>query len=319
MSAIKPLYSNIKLNVAITSDNHIDINSGKQLKKRIGIIKKVLAELKESTTPFDAYITVGDTTSRGIDANWELIKDCFKGEKPAKQIIFATGNHDLWDESGYKGYKNGIANYYKYCKEICSQDIDTPFYERVINGYHFIILGSTDVAFDEDCAAFGNEEIEWLDATLNKASESGKPIFIFCHQTVNGKHGLPRTWSEKEKDWAPEIGGIGEESDAVEKIINKYKNVYYFSGHSHMGLCGTKSMKKNGYASFEEHNGVNYINLPCLTRSNHHGQTKRTGIGCLLEVYDDKVVVRPRNFEKGKMNKRIIIKDDKPYFENSIK
>lgn len=318
MSRIQPMYDSIKLNIAITSDNHIDINA-KNNSQRIKTIKKVLGDVQNSTAPVDAYITVGDTTSRGITENWETVKECFKGFKPAKQMFFALGNHDCWSEKGFDGgYDDAIANYYKYLDEICSFKTDKPYFSKVINGYRIIFLGNTCQAYDEDCAALGKDELEWLDCELKEASADGKPIFIFCHQSINNNHGLPKTWDENEKDWAPEIGGIGSESDELKKIITQYKNVFYFSGHSHMGLCGEKSLEKNGYASFEQHDGVNYINTPCLTRENHHGETKKTGYGYLLEVYDGKVVIRPRNFRKKKMNRKIIIKDGKPFLEITL-
>lgn len=310
------MYDNIRLNVAITSDNHLDINA-KNNKQRIKTIKKALKDIQKSSNPMDAYMTVGDTTSRGITENWECVRTAFDGVKPAKEIIFTLGNHDTWDESKHLGYDNAINNYYKYSKEICSQNINNPYFTRTINGYKFIFLGSTRVPDDEDCAALGDEQLSWLENELKDAGN--KPTFIFCHQSINNNHGLPKTWEENEHDWEPEIGGIGRESDKVREIITKHKNIYYFSGHSHMGLCGENSYQKNGYASFEKHDGVNYINLPCLTRYNHHGETEKTGIGYLLEVYDSKVVIRPRNFTKHKMNRKIIIKNGKPYYEEAVK
>lgn len=318
MSRIKPLYEEIKLNIAITSDNHIDTNV-KANNKRIKIIKKTLKDIEKSTVPFDAYVTVGDMTSRGIKKNWEVVKECFRGFTPAKNILFAMGNHDAWDESGFeKGYENAVANYLKYCKEICGLEIDKPYFSRNIKGHIFIFLGNSQAAENEDCACLGNEEIEWFKGEMDKADATGRPVFVFCHQSVNNNHGLPKTWDEDEEDWEPEIGGIGKESDEIEKILKQHKNVFYFSGHSHMGLCGEKSRAERGFSSFEEHDGVNYINLPCLTRWNHHGENEKTGIGYLLEVYENKVVIRPRNYTKHKQNKKIIIKDGNPYFEVNI-
>lgn len=317
MGKIKPLYDGIKLNAAITSDNHLDITSNTN-KNRIKIIRRTLKDVQKSAVPMDAYITVGDMTSKGLTENWEKVKKCFDGVKPAKQILFTLGNHDSWDENKYKGYANAIKNYYKYNEIICGQKLDRPYFSRIINGYYFIFLGSTDVPENEDCAALGDEQLAWFKSELDTAAESGNPIFVFCHQSINNNHGLPRTWEEKEEDWEPEIGGIGSESDKVKGILTQYKNVFYFSGHSHMGLCGENSLKTNAFASFEQHDGVNYINLPCLTRPNHHGETNKTGFGLLLEVYGDRVVIRPRRFEAKRMNKKIIIKDDKPYFEEKF-
>lgn len=319
MSNFQPMYDGIKLNVAITSDNHIDINA-KNNNQRIRLMKKVLKNAENSAVRFDAYITVGDTTSRGLTENWEKVKECFNGKNPAKQIIFTLGNHDSWSKDGYEGYYDGIKNYYKYSREICSNKIDRPYFSRIINGYHFIFLGTDGIPENEDCASLSNEQINWFKSEMEKAAQTEKPVFVFCHQSVNGHHGLPQTWEAKENpDWAPEIGGIGKESDAVRDILKSYKNIYYFSGHSHMALRGEESIREKGYASIESHDGVNYINLPCLTRQNHHGGDERTGQGILLEAYEDKVVIRPVNFKNKKQNKKIPIQNGKPYFEEKIK
>ena len=318
MSRIKPMYDGIRLNAAITSDNHVDINA-KSNKQRIKTIKKVLADVAKSESAIDTYITVGDTTSRGLTENWEIVKECFKDFTAAKQIIFALGNHDSWSKDGFEGYADGIKNYYKYSAEICSNKIDKPYFTKIINGYHFIFLGSDGVPENEDCAFISEEQKAWFKAEMDAAAQSGKPVFVFCHQSVNTHHGLPKTWDEKEDPNAlPEIGGIGKDSDDIENILKNYTNVFYFSGHSHMGLCGEKSAAENGFASFEKYDGVNYINLPCLTRPNHHGEDEKTGQGLMLEVYDGKVVIRPRNFRKKKMNKKTAIRSGKPYIEEKI-
>lgn len=319
MKTINPAQTGVRLNIAITSDNHIDTNY-KRNDRRIKEVRKALKDMQESTARFDAYITVGDTTSRGgIDENWEAVGQCFEGLNPAKQVFFTLGNHDSWSKDGYEGFADGIQNFYKYSKSICNNDISTPYFSRIIKGYHLIFLGTDEVPENEDCAAFSETEIDWFKSEMENAGKSGKPIFVFCHQSVNGLHGLPRTWAPKEDPtWGDEIGGIGKDSEEIVKILNQYKNVFYFSGHSHMGLNGEKSLKKRGISSFEKKGEVNYINLPCLTRPNHHGGDEKTGQGLLLEVYDDKVLIRPRNFFKRKMNKRILIRDGKPYLEEKI-
>lgn len=318
MKKISPMESGVQLNIAITSDNHMDVNCN-NLKQRIKIMHKVLLDAQESTEPFDAYVTVGDTVSRGLVENWETVQKCFDGKHPAKQILFAIGNHDSWSKDGYKGYADGVQNYLKYSKTICGNDIDKPYFSRNIKGYHLIFLGSDQVPENEDCAAFSEAQILWFQSEMEKAGQDGKPIFVFCHQSVNTHHGLPKTWSPKENpDDGPEIGGIGEASDAIKSILEAHKNVFYFSGHSHMGLNGEKSLQNRGYASFENHSGVHYINLPCLTRKNHHGGNEKTGQGLVLEVYESRVLIRPRNFAKRKMNKKILIKDGKPYYEADI-
>ena len=82
-----------------------------------------------------------------------------------------------------------------------------------------------------------------------------------------------------------------------------------------MGLCGEDMKKSEGYSTFEEENGVTLINLPSLSCGNHHGEIQKPGIGIQLEIYSDKVVLRPKNYISGKFITKLNIKDKKPYYE----
>lgn len=318
MEAYKSLYENPKAVIAIVSDVHIDYN-GSEIKRRIKMVRKAFTDV-EANCNADALITVGDTTSRGVNKNWDGVKECFDGINPAKNIIFTLGNHDTWgDDKGYGGYEKAIERYYSYSKEICNLQIDKPYFSKDINGYKFIFLGNTESGADQDCAAFSQEEIDWLKAEISAENEQ-KPVFVFCHQSVNGTHGLPRTWSKKEDPtWPADKGGIGIDSDSVWEILKSHKNVYFFSGHLHMALCGEKMIKKEGYSTFENKEGVTLINVPSLTRENHHGETKKTGTGLMMEIYDNKVVLRPRRFTKGKMFEKITYQSGNFWYESNIR
>lgn len=161
--------------------------------------------------------------------------------------------------------------------------------------------------------------MKWFESEMEKSGESKMPIFVFCHQSLNQKHGLPRTW-DKNEDPDADLwdGGIGTASDSVEAILKKYKNVYYFSGHSHMGLGGEKIKKKEGYSTFEKEGNLRLVNLPSLSCGNHHGENQSTCISLQLEVYNDRVVIRPRNTRKHKWITDVSIKNGKPYFEENI-
>ena len=67
------------------------------------------------------------------------------------------------------------------------------------------------------------------------------------------------------------------------------------SGHSHMGLNGKHTQKKKGYCTIEHDGSLHLFNLPCFMFWNHHG-IKWCGLGLQFEVYDEKVVVRPRSY-----------------------
>ena len=84
-------------------------------------------------------------------------------------------------------------------------------------------------------------------------------------------------------------------------------------------LCGEARKAAEGYASFETENGVHLINLPSLACGNHHGDDRSMGIGVVIEAYEHSVAIRPRNFARHTMNRRVLIRDGKPYFEIELR
>ncbi len=309
----KPLHSDLKLCAEIVSDVHLDI---KHIIPQMPVffLCRALKDAKKNNA--DAFITVGDTTSRGNKVNWDFARKSFKKVPVnAKNVILTVGNHDCWSD-GEDEYAAGIGEYFSACKDLMGRELSKPYFSTYINGYSFICLGNeSDMGCDADIS---DTQLQWLKEELEKATCDGKPAFVFCHQSLNGKHGLPRTWDKEEKDWEPQAGGIGNQSDQVAEILKSFKNVFYFSGHSHMGLCGEQMQKSEGYASFQAEDGIHLINLPSLSCNNHHGEKNGLGIGLQLEVYKDKVCIRPKNFITGAFIKNINIKSGKPYYQAEL-
>ena len=312
MIKIKPLHNNIKLCCVICSDTHIDIEHPYKWMPKMRL-KNCLKDSQKSENEIDAFIINGDTTSHSVSENWDMAVECFeKIENPAKQVILAVGNHDCWSDTTFEEARD---TYFRYYEKICGKRIEKTYFSYCLNGYKFIFLGNESAS---GCGAvISDEQIEWFKKEIEEGSQKNKPVFVFCHQSLNQKHGLPYTWDKEKKDYPPEEGGIGEKSEEIEQIMKSYKNIFYFSGHSHMGFLGEKSLKENGYSSIYEENGLTLINTPSVSCGNHDGEYNRFACGIVLEVYDDKVVIRPRDFKKRKFI-NIKIKDSKPYFEKEI-
>lgn len=313
MSAITPLYKNPELICVIVSDTHIDIKHPFPFLPMFHL-KRALSDSQGCRPRADAFIIVGDITSRGSEDNWALTRECFEKYNPAKNLLLAIGNHDGWGDDSYDAV---IRRFCRNMEQITGMTRAKPWFSQYVNGYPFIFLGSDD---DSGCeASLSDEQVEWFAKEMETASETGKPIFVFCHQSLNGKHGLPLTW---DKDYTPDQdpmdGGLGERSDEIEAIIKKYRNVYYFSGHSHMGLCGENSKAENGFASIEQEEETVLVNFPSLACGNHHGENNEFGVGVVLEVYGDRVVIRPRSVLKHRWVTSVNMKDAKPYFEKLL-
>lgn len=312
MGKIKSLHSEPILTAAIISDVHVDIKNPIKWFPMM-MLKFALRDAEKSERPLDCFISVGDTTSRGNETNWDMVKECFdKRKNPAKNIILAVGNHDCWNDKAFEEAKRVFLRYFE---SICQKKQEKTYFSYDINGCKLIFLGNED---NSGCdAQIFDEQVEWLKSELESADKT-LPILVFCHQSFNQKHGLPATWEKELKDWPINEGGIGERSDEIEAILKQYKNVYYFSGHIHMGFSGENSLKNNGYASFEEDGDLVRVNVPSLSPGNHHGENNSCCTGLIAEVYGDRVVLRPRNFRKRRFITSFPIRNGKPYFEKEI-
>ena len=311
MNRIKSKYGDCLLSCVIAADTHIDTEHPIPAIP-VFLLKRALADCRTAKTGQDAFIIIGDMTSNGNANNWTLFEKCFKGKaSPAKNVLLPIGNHDTWNDAGFE---TAVAEYNRAIETVTGKKPEKTYFSKEINGFRFIFTGSTYKV--DGYAGLGQEQLEWLDGELREGTRDGKPVFVFNHEPINCTHGLPLTADKEERpERPPEDGGIGKESPDVERILKKYKNVFYFSGHSHMGFCGEKRRRQDGYSSFEEDGGITLVNLPSNACGNHHGESNRNCVGAVLEVYADKVVIRPRDFLFGKWFTAVTIKDGKTWYE----
>ena len=105
---------------------------------------------------------------------------------------------------------------------------------------------------------------------------------MFNHNQIEGKF---------EHQWpGSDVGPQGEELDAI--LHGCGTQVFYFSGHLHMGIY------ENGNGLTQQGN-VTYVNVPGFGEECLYGDLTDAGMGWQMEVYDDRVVLRLRNFAKS--------------------
>ncbi len=283
---------NCQASFAVISDTHLKANFIRQ-----GMFELGLKDMADAKDKLDAFVITGDVTDHGYDEMWETFGDAMSKYDVASQKIIVIGNHDTWGHEREDGTDDPDAvreSFIKYSKQISDRDIENVYYSTNINGYPVIVLGS------EGCntsATVSQTQLDWFAQEMEKASQTGLPIFVFFHQSINQTHGLPYTWEMNEDD-PPERGGIGDASDAVLAIIQKYNNVFYISGHIHGGLSTEED--DNAYNSIERFDGYTLINVPCYMYPNvKRGGCITNGTGYVFEIYNDKVLLRARNFATG--------------------
>lgn len=280
---------NIRLNAAIFSDTHIDCSKMRSRKLGHG-----LSDCEKSKVPNDVWVTVGDDTDDGHEESWKCFSDVVSAHKPAKNNFIVLGNHDRRGKKD-EGFDVTLPRFCKYSGALAGKERDKVYFSETYNGYTFISLA---IEVEEDFDYPTDEQVEWFKEEMEKASKSGKPIFVFMHESLSISHGLPYTWCRRwDENSLPDIyrSGCGPKSDEIESIMKQYKNVFYFSGHIHLGLVTKRTRRRLGFSNYETDENLHRINVPCFQFWNHHG-VNMSGLGLQMEVYDDRVLFRPRSY-----------------------
>ncbi len=271
---------NVKTSFTVISDAHIEGNNSEK-HKAIGefLLDTASAEMKNS-----ALVMCGDNTMNGQTVEMSMLYGLIDKYNAVDNVLMAVGNHDICPGEHNTGdYDSLKRRFIKYNNIFLEHKIDNLYHSTVIDGYHYIILAS-----DKDAGTaqyISPEQLEWLDNELKSASESGKPVFLFSHWPLNNV--FENVWQE---------GHVGEQSEELYDVITKYNNrVFFFSGHLHMGIY------KNDYG-IKDDGRITYINIPSFGSVNDDGDAdiQDTGLGLQVEVYDDELTVRIRDFVNHK-------------------
>ena len=248
---------------------------------RYAVFGNAMADLHASEYDLDAVILAGDIAENGLAEEYQLVYDGLKGIEGCRYIS-ATGNHDI----RLRAYSQSKKRFNEFANALNNNEnpVSEFHFSEVINGYKFIVMGSDKTAFEE--AYISDEQLEWLDSELN--AENGKPTFVILHQPLKLTHDLPNTWGNGTNVNA---GSVGDQSDAIKEILMKYTNVVLITGHLHTGF---------GEASYEQMGNLHMVNVPSLTIDNKDGEYNGSGLGYIVEVYDNEIIFRARNLETGK-------------------
>ncbi|MCQ2463236.1 MAG: metallophosphoesterase [Clostridia bacterium] len=273
-----PKSDDIRLNVALLSDVHMESNNMDCFKNFGSALKGVFSTGKE----LNAVVFAGDCTMNGQGTEWFDFYGMLCRFNKADNVILAFGNHDFGFSSSHEVYdklsQRAIDEYNSYM----NKHIENVFYSEVIKGYRFIVLGTED-NYDNETAYITDKQIEWLKGELSAAANTGMPAFVINHNVIYGKHG------ELSNDINRISNNNGKLNDALTMCGT---DVIYISGHTRMGV--TKD-------SVTTQGRVTYVNLPSVSQNNK----KASGIyaaatnGCIMEVYDDSIILRFRCFGSG--------------------
>lgn len=275
-----------QLNAAIVSDIHIDVDWP------IGewIWQMGLGDVARSKDTVDALIVSGDLTNYGDAASMKSYFDIMAESGCAENWVVAMGNHDVGhvEDRPQEQARQEFVDLYNNLNP-AGEKIEKAYYKTDVNGYRFVVL-CDDGDDTWDTPDMSAEQLQFLDDSLAEAADRDLPMFVVCHVPVEGVNGQDVIWED---------GGLDDNSDAVQSILEKYENVFFISGHVHTGINGPLVETVFGFSCVETINGVNYINLPTYMIVNRYG-VPWGGMGFQMEVYEDEVLFRARNYATAK-------------------
>ncbi|HEX2952263.1 MAG TPA: metallophosphoesterase [Armatimonadota bacterium] len=221
-----------------------------------------------AVTPLNALCIVGDFTDNGSEANYNNFNTILNSISHP-QTWFAIGNHETGSYTDYSQALNAF---------LTNTGMPAVYHEQVINGYHFIFLGTesgTTINFN-----LTTTQLDWLENSLAAADLTNKPAFVFIHEPVTNTV----AGSAEMQDLA--------QSSQLQTVLSRHPNSILFSGHTHC-IVTSPNQFYNATSHYVNTGSVAYL---------WYGPTW-TGCGgsqgLYVDVYADKVVVKTREFERS--------------------
>lgn len=270
---------NAEMVFTVLSDVHMEGNN----EEKFELFGEAIRDINAAEENHE-LIFLGDNTMNNqvieLSAFYGILSEWYSGF-----CHVVSGNHDLcpsdYNIGDYDDLKKRFLDYFQEFESPSVDDLYYSFFHGT--GYGFIILGSeSDAGVQEDIS---DEQFQWLENELKLHEDDGKPIFILNHYPLN--HTWEDVWTE---------GHIGEDSERLHEIMKNSKNrIIYFSGHLHMGIYDNQ-------VSYINEDNITYISVPAFGAINNVGDAdiQNNGMGLYVEVYENEIIIRVRNFAEHK-------------------
>lgn len=277
------------LQVAVISDTHIDLDIPKFTNK----FENAMDDLKTVAPSYDVIAVNGDMTDFGRVNEYNVFNSILKAKKiPTAEEFMVIGNHEWLESQLHPSISDEVLKK----RFLSKMNVSNLYYDKWIKGYHFITIAGEKSentmiaeygASERDSAYISDQQFQWLETTLSMNADSSKPIFVFFHQPIsNTVYG---------SEWS-----AGLEDKKILALLRKFPQVILFTGHSHYPINEPKSIYQDGI-TMANTSSVAYTYTP--TGKENYTQSQ----GYLVNVYDNKVEIKAREFSDGTWIKTVTI------------
>ena len=253
----------------------------------------------------------GDLTNDGEISSLEKFNEAIKNR--LYKVYATSGNHDEeavktgdWEE-----YINASITTDDEIVNISENGIDFVFAPKKAEGNVFVFLCQTSWYYPkyptgEEYSLITEEQIEWLADVLEEYKSEN--VFLFFHTFLSAPDGTQESAVGNLKNpggyyyTLPFSYGTADEV-AFRALMKEYKNVVYFSGHSHWMFEMEIYNENLNYSNFDgEYCHMVHVPSVCEPRwigENDTSRTSKTGEaseGWIIEVYDEAIILIPVDF-----------------------
>lgn len=289
------------------SDMHVTADNGDRAHTRDNF--RIMLEDIVSVSPNSiGVISNGDHTNTATDADYETLVNIYDSVSRVPNFYISVGNHEFFrygsNPIATGRFSEMKAAYEKYMGRFVPQNaefsagkrFDSLSYSMEMCGVKFIFL-STDVC-DQNNLTLNANTLSWLEEELAESAEPNTPIFIIIHQPMKDSIAGTFSGSSKYKKGADYGAVTADTATELKKILAKFPQVILFAGHTHfdMNSTGIHYVQDEALPSMFGTAGVGY---PADTYNTLIGESTKKGQGYYVYVYEDKVLVRGRNFNDG--------------------
>lgn len=280
------------LQMVVMSDVHMDKDYDTPSKKFQNALKDSLTIAPD----YDAISIVGDLTDYGLTEEYDQFNQNMNGfaKKDAEKFI-SMGNHEYFEP--IKNKNVSVTDKQLQQRFINKIQVPNIYYDKWINGYHFITLSSEQSPstlkkqYSEHIAGnsayISDTQFKWFEAKLAEKVEKNKPIFVFLHQPIaNTVYG---------SNWGTELN-----TDRLMNLMKRYPQIIFFSGHSHYPLENSNSIVQNG---------ITMVNTAAVKYGydDAHGSMINMSEGYIVNVFTNRIELKARDYTNHKWIKTVNI------------
>ena len=275
--------------VGLLSDVHIDGNGdgdNTDTADSVSDFQRALTYLNSQNVDFIAVC--GDITYYGYEADYQEFNNIVNTYSPNTPVKTIRGNHECY-ENGESNYNASNTLYSTYRGDLYYEYIHT-------NGDVYLFLGNDS---ESSSKPLNSEELTWLKGKLE--TYRNQRVFMFVHyyyEPVGNANGISPHSSIATTD-----GSLGKE---FVDMITRYKNVIYFSGHTHLDFrlqkyADTANIMKADTICHRVH--IPSLAKPRVSSDGTTGTATNSNSGSqgyIMDVYENAIVLRGREYEISK-------------------